>query len=287
MKKTKKILIVIVVIVFFVVTALFIHYLTSTAYIEKKVDELSNTDNYIEIDRTFIKFFNRQDYKDVMAEKYNEDFNVALCVYEAKLLTTELILEKSGVYIEYLTRFVNDIEPSQMKHFYENFYHIIITETAQNNELYDKILSQLNEIDVSLGNTDYDNEYASFICFLNFPSHYEKSEKIIQKLQYNLGDSFGEFWDNECLKYCGALLSLRDYSKFNTVFLKAYQDRIFSTKSIAIMINLLNFDKEQLQILSDALIRLSKTQKNANKKKSLEMLACLAVDDLEGAEAIY
>ena len=273
MKKISLILFVIL----FVGSLIFVSYLNSSDYLVDKIDELYLSKDYSDISEEYGAFFANEDYKPILLEVYGDSYEDYLFSYETKYLVSLLATHNTNQFVDKFKLFTKELDFSETIYFVQLFYDTINIDTNHNNELHKSIVELLNETENEFEDSTLNTYYTSMLCFLNFSINNDtKSVKLLQKLQLEADDEFKDFWDNECVKYCGSLLLNRNYDRFNVVFIKAYNNDFSSTKSVAIMINKLGCDKEQLQVLSKALKSVSDIQEKDNRKEAFEGLADLA-----------
>lgn len=276
--KRKKVLGVTIVVLLIFVVAVFVSYLNSNDYLLNKMDKLYLSNNYSEINETYSEFFNSKDYERFLKEDYGDSYEDYLFSYETKYLVSLLATTDTDNFVDNFIKFTKELDYIKTIYFVQLFYDTINIDTAQNNELHKSIVGLLNATEIKFEQLDLSNHYASMLCFLNYSiGNNSKSENLIQKLQLELDDEFEDFWDDECLKHCGSLLLNKNYDRFNIVFIKAYNNEFSSTKSIAIMINQLGCDNEQLQVLSKVLKDVSDIQEKDNRKEAFKLLSDLAI----------
>ena len=274
MKKISLVLITILI----VGSLVFVSYLNSSDYLVNKIDELYLSKDYSEISEEYGEFFVNKDYKQILREVYDDSYEEYLFSYENKYLVSLLATNDTDNFVDNFIKFTEELDYVKTIYFIQLFYDTINIDTNQNDKLHKSIVELLNETERKFEDLNSSSYYTSMLCFLNFSiGNDTKSEKLIQKLQLELDDEFEGFWDDECLKHCGSLLLNKNYDRFNTVFINAYNKEFSSTKSIAIMINKLNCDNEQLQVLSKALKDVSNTQEKDNRKEAFKMLSDLAI----------
>lgn len=272
----KKCIILCVVLIF--VSAVFISYLNSSDFLVNKIDELYLSKDYSEIDKEYGDFFANKDYKQILMEIYGDSYEDVLLSYETKYLVALLVTNDTDKFVGNFIKFTKELDYEKTVYFIQLFYDTINIDTNDNDKLHKSIVELLNETENKFEDLNLSPYYTSMLCFLNFSLGNDiKSESLIQKLQLELNDEFEEFWDNECLKHCGSLLLNKNYNRFNKLFINAYNYEFSSTKSIAIMINKLGCNNEQLQVLSKTLKDLSDIQKKDNRKEAFEILSDLAV----------
>ncbi len=261
----------------------FISYLNSNDYLVDKIDELYLSEDYGKISEEYGEFFANKDYKQILVEIYDNSYEDYLFSYETKYLVSLLAINDTDKFVDNFKRFIKELDYIDTIYFIQLFYDTINIETIQKDELHKSIVELLNATESKFEDLNLSNHYTSMLCFLNFSIENDtKSDSLIQKLQLELDDEFKDFWDDECLKFCGSLLLNKNYDRFNTVFINAYNNEFSSTKSIAIMINQLGYDNEQLQVLSKVLKDVSNIQEKENRKEAFEILSNLAETEKTG-----
>lgn len=273
MKKISLVLITILI----VGSLVFVSYLNSSDYMVNKIDELYLSKDYSEISEEYGEFFANKDYEQILREIYDASYEDYLFSYETKYLVSLLATHNTNEFVDNFKVFTKELDFSKTIYFVQLFYDTINIDTNQNDKLHKSIVELLNETESKFEDLNSSPYYTSMLCFLNFSiGNDTKSKSLIQNLQLELDDEFEGFWDDECLKHCGSLLLNKNYDRFNTVFINAYNNDFSSTKSVAIMINKLGCDKEQLQVLSKALKNVSDIQEKDTRKEAFEVLADLA-----------
>lgn len=277
----KKYIVLCVVLIF--VGAVFVSYLNSSDFLVKKIDELYLSKDYIKINKEYGDFFANNDYQQILMEIYGDSYEDVLFSYETKYLVALLVANDTDNFVIKFIKFTKELDSQKTIYFIQLFYDTINIDTNDNDKLHKSIVELLNETENKFEDLNMSPYYTSMLCFLNFSLGNDiKSESLIQKLQFELNDEFEEFWDNECLKHCGSLLLNKNYNRFNKIFIKAYNYEFSSTKSIAIMINKLGCNNEQLQVLSNALKDVSEIQEKDNRKEAFKILCDLAIQGTQG-----
>lgn len=267
----------IVFIILIISSLAFISYLNSSDYLVNKVDELYLSKDYSEVSEEYGNFFTNRNYKQNLLEVYGDSYEDYLFSYETKYLVSLLAIKDANKFVDNFKTFTKELDFLKTIYFIQLFYDTINIDTNQNNELHKSIVELLNETESEFKDFTLNSYYTSMLCFLNFSiSDDAKYVGLLQKLQLELDAGFKDFWDEECVKYCGSLLLNKNYDRFNVVFIKAYNNDFSSTKSVAIMINKLGCDNEQLQVLSKALKEVSNIQEKDTKKEAFKGLADLA-----------
>ena len=271
----KKISIVICLVLTFV-AVISLSYLNSNDFLVSEIDKLYRSNDYNEVNELYGEFFDSKDYRQILIDVYGDSYEDYLLSYETKYLVSLIAVNDTDEFVDNFKKFIKELDYVKTIYFIQLFYDTINIDTNQNDKLHKSIVELLNETERKFEDLNSSSYYTSMLCFLNFSiGNDTKSEKLIQKLKLELDDEFEGFWDDECLKHCGSLLLNKNYDRFNTVFINAYNKEFSSTKSIAIMINKLNCDNEQLQVLSKALKDVSNTQEKDNRKEAFKMLSDL------------
>ena len=275
-KKIVKIAIIAICVIAVLLVAIICSYINSKDFYMDRIDDLFLSSDYENVCEEYEKFFNDFDYEKEVSEYYGDSCEDVLVAYKTKYLMALLYTGEQEKFTAQIVRFGNEYDVYDFSNFlmylYEAYYNETLKETNEKN-----VIGLLEESKISFNNEEKNLYYNSFLCFCQFAYGDNNTTDLVEKIKTQCGDSFSEYWDKECVKYCGSLLLKRDYDRFDKTFIKSYGVD-FNTTSIAIMINRLGCDNEQLQILSDSLRKFSDIVEDRNIKEASRMLAKLAIE---------
>lgn len=246
-----------------------------------KLESLYLSTNYDDVYNEYNAFFNTDDYMSIIQKEQPTNYNDIIDAYKSKYLLS-VLYANDDEYVNQFNALTKNISKSDLSILLINMYQILMIDTKNNDELYSKIINALNKNKINSDNASYNELYMSFMYFCQIAdeNNNDMANSTINQLKDELKDSFNEFWNIEISKYCEALLLNRLYIIFNDTFINACTiEDVLPTVSISYLINVKEFDKEQLSAISNTLCNLSNIVKDDNWKKALNSFAEMATQE--------
>lgn len=247
----------------------------------RKLENLFVSTDYETVYSEYGDFFNDQNkIADLQKERPN-DYEDIISSYQSKYLVSILGSHKDE-YLDQFEKIRKDMNEFNFRKLILNIYQTLMRDTKENDELYYQLVKAINEIDIDFENSDYDSLYFAFECFCNMiisdkQENCDMVDEIIICQKEKYGENFQDFWYNVSTQYIGVLLHNEWYNRFRTVFISSCSIEGYSPiTSISYLINMEELDKEQLNVLADAVYELSNKTEDYNRKEALKKLSELA-----------